>query len=65
MIQVGDILHYVGDGYPDMKVVAIVDDAVALERADEIIEPLTWYSKTYIERLIDEAWSLNRPRVKV
>lgn len=58
-MKLNDTLHFKGTGYPDFRIVAIIDDAVALERTDNIIEPLLWYSKGYINTMLQADWELN------
>jgi len=59
-LMVGDIISTDGGGYPDHKVVVVMDKAVALERMDGVLEPLSWYSDDYIKRMLDNDWSIDR-----
>ncbi len=57
-MKINDVLKSNIPSYPDHRVVAIVDNAVALERMDNVLEPLTWYSKEYVKRLLDNDWEV-------
>ena len=58
-IKVNDVLHFKKPGvYPDIIVVAVVDNAVGMDRTDGMIEPITWYSKKNVKIMLEGDWQL-------